>query len=63
MLCFQVFVLLSKRSILLRQTIETIPQFTIFFLQLQHLCLQLFILLSRFRILAGHKRQGQCHCQ
>jgi hypothetical protein len=42
---FQASVLGSKRGVFLHQAIDTIPQFTIFFLQFQHMCIQLFITL------------------
>jgi len=68
MLRFQAFVLVSKRGVLLHQAIagscrlvNAISHLTKFFLQFQNACLQLFGLLSRFCILAGHQRQAQRH--
>ena len=56
---FESFVLRFQVGVLLRESIDTILQVTIVFLQLRKVRLQLLILLARFCILTGHQRQAQ----
>lgn len=55
----QSLVLILHRRVFFREGLDTVPEVTAFFLQLQHLGFQPFIFLSHFGVLATHQWQAQ----